>query len=177
MTEVLEADDRLRTGAEDAELDAAALAELLSGRLDEPEAHLDMARREQLGELLADFAGAVVIVSHDRHLLDQTVAEIAELDRGTVRIWPGAYSAYAVARQLELERQKQLLAGNAAPRAQLDRAEATRDSAAAQLARAEASLAIAQQAERNVASILDPFDDRSATVRLLSATPAFHFGT
>jgi ATP-binding cassette subfamily F protein 3 len=66
-----------------------------------------MARREQLGELLADFAGAVVMVSHDRHLLDQTVAQIAELDRGTVRIWPGAYSAYAVARQLELERRQQ----------------------------------------------------------------------
>jgi RND family efflux transporter MFP subunit len=47
---------------------------------------------------------------------------------------------------LELERQQQLLAGNAAPRAQLDRAEATRDSAAAQLARAEASFAIAKKA-------------------------------
>jgi ATP-binding cassette, subfamily F, member 3 len=89
-----------------------ALAACLARRpdvllLDEPEAHLDMARREQLGELLNDFAGAVVIVSHDRHLLDQTVAEIAELDRGTVRMWPGAYSAYVVARQLELERQQQ----------------------------------------------------------------------
>jgi ATP-binding cassette, subfamily F, member 3 len=89
-----------------------ALAACLARRpdvllLDEPEAHLDMVRREQLGELLADFAGAVVMVSHDRHLLDQTVAEIAELDRGTVRIWRGAYSAYAVARQLELERRQQ----------------------------------------------------------------------
>ena len=89
-----------------------ALAACLARRpdvllLDEPEAHLDMARREQLGELLADFAGAVVMVSHDRHLLDQTVSEIAELDRGTVRMWPGAYSAYAVARRLELERQRQ----------------------------------------------------------------------
>jgi ATP-binding cassette subfamily F protein 3 len=89
-----------------------ALAACLARRpdvllLDEPEAHLDMARREQLGELLNDFAGAVVMVSHDRHLLDQTVADIAELDRGAVRMWPGAYSAYAVARQLELERQQQ----------------------------------------------------------------------
>ncbi|HEY7075986.1 MAG TPA: ABC-F family ATP-binding cassette domain-containing protein [Solirubrobacteraceae bacterium] len=74
--------------------------------LDEPEAHLDMARREQLQRLLEDFGGAVVMVSHDRHLLDASVAEIAELDRGRVRIWPGAYSAYAVARQLELERQR-----------------------------------------------------------------------
>jgi ATP-binding cassette subfamily F protein 3 len=90
-----------------------ALAACLARRpdvllLDEPEAHLDMARREQLGALLADFSGSVVMVSHDRHLLDQTVSDIAELDRGTIRMWPGAYSAYVVARQLELERQRQV---------------------------------------------------------------------
>jgi ATP-binding cassette subfamily F protein 3 len=90
-----------------------ALAACLARRpdvllLDEPEAHLDMARREQLGALLADFGGSVVMVSHDRHLLDQTVSDIAELDRGTIRMWPGAYSAYVVARQLELERQRQV---------------------------------------------------------------------
>jgi ATP-binding cassette subfamily F protein 3 len=75
--------------------------------LDEPEAHLDMARRERLGMFLNDFDGAVVMISHDRHLLDETVEEIAELDGGTIRMWPGAYSAYALARKLELERQQQ----------------------------------------------------------------------
>ena len=90
-----------------------ALAACLARRpdvllLDEPEAHLDMARRERLGALLDDFDGAVVMISHDRHLLDATVSEIAELDSGTIRIWPGAYSAYVVARQLELERQRQV---------------------------------------------------------------------
>src|SRR3954454_17871294 len=89
-----------------------ALAACLARRpdvllLDEPEAHLDMARRERLGALLDDFAGAVVMVSHDRHLLDQAVTDIAELDRGVVRMWPGAYSAYVVARELELKRQQQ----------------------------------------------------------------------
>ena len=75
--------------------------------LDEPEAHLDMRRRDQLERLVADFPGAVLMVSHDRHLLDDCVSAIAELDRGRVRIWPGAYSAYTVARQLELEREQQ----------------------------------------------------------------------
>src|SRR3954452_7252404 len=76
--------------------------------LDEPEAHLDMARRERLSEMLDDFGGAVVMISHDRHLLDAAVANIAELDKGRVRMWPGNYSAYIVARQLELERQQQV---------------------------------------------------------------------
>ena len=90
-----------------------ALAACLARRpdvllLDEPEAHLDMSRRERLGALLDEFDGAVVMISHDRHLLDATVSEIAELDKGVVRIWPGNYSAYVVARQLELERQRQV---------------------------------------------------------------------
>src|SRR4051812_3887534 len=89
-----------------------ALAACLARRpdvllLDEPEAHLDMARRERLGALLDEFDGAVVMISHARHLLDAAVATIAELDRGVIRIWPGAYSAYTVARQLELERRHQ----------------------------------------------------------------------
>ena len=54
------------------------------------------------------FDGAVVSVSHDRYLLDETVTEIAELDGGRIRIWPGNYSAYGVARELELQRQQQL---------------------------------------------------------------------
>ena len=90
----------------------AALAACLARRpqvlmLDEPEAHLDMRRRDQLERIVDDFDGAVLMVSHDRHLLDACVGAIAELDRGRIRIWPGDYSAYAVARQLELARQQQ----------------------------------------------------------------------
>jgi ATP-binding cassette subfamily F protein 3 len=89
-----------------------ALAAALTRRpdvllLDEPEAHLDMRRRAGLERLVSNFDGAVVIVSHDRHLLDECVTEIAELDRGRVRVWPGTYSAYALNRQLELQRQQQ----------------------------------------------------------------------
>src|SRR5690349_22391823 len=59
-------------------------------------------------ELMRTFDGAVVAVSHDRYLLDETVSSIAELDRGRIRMWPGNYSAYTVARELELQRQQQL---------------------------------------------------------------------
>ena len=57
--------------------------------LDEPEAHLDAVGRALLERLLAGFDGAAVAVSHDRYLLDETVREIAELDRGRIRVWPG----------------------------------------------------------------------------------------
>jgi ATP-binding cassette subfamily F protein 3 len=76
--------------------------------LDEPEAHLDVEARERMEVLMRSFDGAVVAVSHDRYLLDETVGEIAELSSGRIRMWPGNYSAYTVARELELQRQQQL---------------------------------------------------------------------
>jgi ATP-binding cassette, subfamily F, member 3 len=76
--------------------------------LDEPEAHLDVSRRTRLEELLRALPGTVLMVSHDRYLLDETVTAIAELDNGRIRMWPGTYSAYAVARELELVRRQQV---------------------------------------------------------------------
>src|ERR671916_207329 len=76
--------------------------------LHEPETHLDPGRRELLEAIVRTFDGAVVIVSHDRYLLDETVEEIAELEGGRITSWPGNYSAYTVARELKLKRQQQL---------------------------------------------------------------------
>jgi ATP-binding cassette subfamily F protein 3 len=91
----------------------AVLASCLARRpdvllLDEPEAHLDPERRERLEALIRTFEGAVVIASHDRYLLDETVGEIAELEGGRVRSWPGNYSTYALACELEVRRRQQL---------------------------------------------------------------------
>jgi ATP-binding cassette subfamily F protein 3 len=74
--------------------------------LDEPETHLDAYRRSRVEELVREFSGAVVMVSHDRYLLDETVRAIAEVDRGRVRMWPGNYSSYHAARELELHQQE-----------------------------------------------------------------------
>jgi ATP-binding cassette, subfamily F, member 3 len=76
--------------------------------LDEPEAHLDVEAREHVEQLMRSFDGAVVAVSHDRYLLDETVSQVAELNGGAIRMWPGNYSAYTIARELELQRQGQL---------------------------------------------------------------------
>jgi ATP-binding cassette subfamily F protein 3 len=58
--------------------------------------------------MVAGFPGAVVAVSHDRYLLDDTVSQIGELDHGAITMWPGNYSAYAVAKEIALKRQQQL---------------------------------------------------------------------
>ena len=76
--------------------------------LDEPDNHLDVAGKEAVERLVRGYEGAVVIVSHDRYLLDQVVDRIAELERGQITVWPGTYSAFAVNKQLAALRQEQL---------------------------------------------------------------------
>ena len=63
--------------------------------LDEPANHLDLEMREALTLALQDFPGAVVLVSHDRHLLDTCVDELVLVANGTVTEWDEDLDAYA----------------------------------------------------------------------------------
>jgi len=81
-----------------------ALAKLLLAEpavllLDEPTNHLDMDGRAWLEEYLAAYSGAVIVVSHDRWLLDRVAAKIYELDAGRLFEYPGNYAAYREQRQ------------------------------------------------------------------------------
>lgn len=62
--------------------------------LDEPTNHLDIRSREVLVEALKSFDGTIMIVSHDRHFLKQITTQVAEVDKGGVRFYPGTYSEY-----------------------------------------------------------------------------------
>ena len=64
--------------------------------LDEPTNNLDLDARRRLHEVLADWSGCLLLVSHDRALLDR-VDRIAELDRGEVRFHGGNYTDYEAA--------------------------------------------------------------------------------
>ena len=76
--------------------------------LDEPDNHLDLRGKEFLERLIGAYQGGVVIVSHDRYLLDLVVDEIAELEDGKLTIFPGDYSEYAFEKQARLLRQQQV---------------------------------------------------------------------
>lgn len=75
--------------------------------LDEPDNHLDLAAKRGLEEFINGYPGAVIIVSHDRYLLDQVADQIAELEDGMLTIYHGNYSAYAAERELRRLRQQQ----------------------------------------------------------------------
>ncbi len=75
--------------------------------LDEPDNHLDLDAKRKLESFLRDYPGAVVIVSHDRYLLDEVVTQIAELEDGALTVYPGSYSAFAIEKEQRRERQQQ----------------------------------------------------------------------
>lgn len=70
--------------------------------LDEPTNHLDFDSIVWLEELLRDFAGSVLFITHDRRFLDNVATRIIELDRGRLLSFPGNFSAYEVRKQEQL---------------------------------------------------------------------------
>ena len=76
--------------------------------LDEPDNHLDLAGKSFLERLIYEYRGGVVIVSHDRYLLDLVADEIADLEDGRLTVYPGNYSEYAFEKKSRLMRQQQM---------------------------------------------------------------------
>jgi ATP-binding cassette subfamily F protein uup len=62
--------------------------------LDEPTNHLDVDAIEWLEHHLESFRGGLVLVTHDRHLLDRVATRIIELDKGEVHVHAGGYAGY-----------------------------------------------------------------------------------
>jgi ATP-binding cassette subfamily F protein uup len=71
--------------------------------LDEPTNHLDIDAITWLEEMMLDFDGALLFISHDRAFVRRLATRIVELDRGQLRVWPGSYDEYVVQKSAALE--------------------------------------------------------------------------
>ena len=85
--------------------------------LDEPTNHLDLEATLWLEQYLAKFPGAVLLVSHDRQLLDRAVEAIAHLDGGKLTLTPGGFAEF-----IRIKTERALQQGRAAERAAEQRA-------------------------------------------------------
>ena len=84
-----------------------ALAQALVTRpdvllLDEPTNHLDLNAITWLEDLLIDFKGSVIAITHDRAFLDRIATRIVELDRGKLRLYPGNFAQYQIQKEEQL---------------------------------------------------------------------------
>jgi ATP-binding cassette subfamily F protein uup len=73
--------------------------------LDEPTNHLDAETVEWLEKYLADYKGALLLVTHDRYFLDRVTNRILEIERGRMRTFTGNYGSYLEKKQELEERQ------------------------------------------------------------------------
>jgi ATP-binding cassette subfamily F protein uup len=71
--------------------------------LDEPTNHLDIDAITWLEEMMLEFTGALLFISHDRAFVRRLATRIVELDRGQLRVWPGGYDDYVVQKRAALE--------------------------------------------------------------------------
>ena len=85
--------------------------------LDEPTNHLDLEATLWLEQYLSKFPGAVLLVSHDRQLLDRAVEAIAHLDGGKLTVTPGGFAEF-----VRIKTEKALQLGRAAEKAADQRA-------------------------------------------------------
>ena len=74
--------------------------------LDEPTNHLDLKTINWLEEFLSRFNNTVIVVSHDRHFLNQVCTHVADIDFGRIQVYVGNYDFWYQASQLNLK-QKQ----------------------------------------------------------------------
>jgi len=82
--------------------------------LDEPTNHLDIPSQEILQEVLDEFQGTILLVSHDRYLIDALATQIWEIDeaKGILRTFKGSYSQYHLQREAEQAAEKEASGSN-----------------------------------------------------------------
>lgn len=80
--------------------------------LDEPTNHLDLSTKEMLEDALAEFGGTIILVSHDRYLLNKVASRIIEIKHDEVNSYEGNFDAYSeavnAARQLKMQNEAEI---------------------------------------------------------------------
>jgi ATP-binding cassette, subfamily F, member 3 len=76
--------------------------------LDEPDNHLDLPAKAFLQQLIIDYPGAVVLISHDRYLLDAVASHIVEIEDGRLTSFTGNYTEFILDKQARLAKAEEL---------------------------------------------------------------------
>ena len=144
--------------------------------LDEPTNHLDIPSQETLQNVLADFGGTIILVSHDRYLIDALGTQIWEIDKEayTLHIFEGTYSEYRSFQEAKdnidqkaIEDGKLAFEAYRRERAEKNRLLAEQRRRAARLEEIEERVTVLETQLSNISGILaQPPSDQDEVVRL-----------
>lgn len=98
--------------------------------MDEPTANLDYERQEKLIKQIKRYRGSLLVVSHDRHFLNQIASHIWHLEEGTIQVYPGNYEAFVESRRARREGQQEAYESYQKKVAQLKKAQQARQAKA-----------------------------------------------
>ncbi|HFI0564568.1 TPA: ABC-F type ribosomal protection protein Vga(F), partial [Streptococcus suis] len=98
--------------------------------MDEPTANLDQEHQEKLIKQIKRYRGSLLVVSHDRHFLNQIASHIWHLEEGTIQVYPGNYEAFVESRRARREEQQQAYEAYQKKVAQLKKAQQERQAKA-----------------------------------------------
>ncbi len=138
--------------------------------LDEPTNHLDIPSQEVLETVLDDFAGTILLVSHDRYLIDDLATQVWLVEGGQLEVFKGSWSEYAAWRQAQAERAPEPRAKEPAGRARERGADSAAEAAGGKrTSKNQAQKRAAQVAE--LEALIETLEQRKAVVGRELETP------
>ena len=136
--------------------------------LDEPTNNLDINTIRWLEEYLCNSKATMVIISHDRHFLNTVCTDIADLDYGELRLYPGNYDQYMTAATQALERTQ---ADNAKKKAKIADLQAFVSRFSANASKARQATSRARQLEKIELEEIKPSSRMSPFIRFEQEKP------
>lgn len=112
--------------------------------MDEPTANLDQEHQEKLIKQIKRFRGSLLLVSHDRHFLNQVASHIWHLEEGKVQVYHGNYEAFVESRRARREGQQEAYEAYQKKVAQLKKAQQERQSKAQKMGKRGSGIEVNQ---------------------------------
>src|SRR3990167_4167178 len=132
--------------------------------LDEPTNNLDINTIRWLEDVLNKSKATMIIISHDRHFLNSVCTHIADLDYGSLKVYPGNYDAFTLA---SLEKRQQMLASNEKKKAEIDQLKAFVSRFSANASKAKQATSRARQLEKIKLEDIRPSSRKSPYIKFI----------
>lgn len=129
--------------------------------MDEPTANLDQEHQEKLIKQIKRYRGSLLVVSHDRHFLNQIASHIWHLEEGKVQVYLGNYEAFVESRRARREGQQQAYEAYQKKVAQLKKAQQERQVKAQKMGKKKKGIS---SSEWKVSAMMGSYDSQAKSM-------------